>query len=81
MPQIILDVPPNLDQAIREKAAANGVTVDKYLVGLAARDQSNSPRISYEDFLARTKELEAFLEKLPSLRQPHRVDDSRESIY
>ena len=80
---LTLDLPPAVEQELKEKAARQGQTLEEYLRSLAIRDLAASPVLAYPPGFASAEEwVKAFREWAAS-HQPegHFVDDSRESIY
>jgi hypothetical protein len=86
---VILNLPPAVEQQLKERAARNGQTLEEYLQHLALREAGglnpplSRPAITYpEEFSSPAdwvKALREWAESHP--RVEHFVDDSRESIY
>jgi hypothetical protein len=82
---VILNLPPAIEQQLKERASRIGQTLEEYLQDLAARDAvvASETAIEYpEGFSSPEERSKAILEWAESHpRVEHFVDDSRESIY
>jgi plasmid stability protein len=72
---VTLNLPPETERRLREKAARSGQTLEGYLEALA-REAAAPAALSPEEWAAQFRAWVASHQRLPAL-----ADDSRESIY
>jgi hypothetical protein len=78
---VTLNLPPAVEEKLRELAERGGQTLEEFLVRLAVRE-AETPTVSYPPKMSREEWSKAFREWVESHpRVDHFVDDSRESIY
>lgn len=84
-----VNLPPAVEQKLKERAATSGQTLEEYLLRLAVREAeapepaASGPAIAYPPGFSspeeRSKAIREWAASHPTVE--HFVDDSRESIY